>query len=153
MADEEADMPVVKFSDLELAMQFVTGGAFLDAHAYISRETGEVYLVSDDSDSEEEIPDDLVDPDRYAEVPGQRELDLGKPLVLKFAARHLADDYGEVERIFRSRGAYSRYKDLLDDRGKLEEWYRFEKAAVEEALIEWAKIEGFAVQREADPTA
>lgn len=134
-------------------MQFVTGGSLLDAHAYIVRETGEIHWVSADSDPEVEIPDDLEDPDRYAEVPDQRELDLGKPLVLKFAAGHLPDDYEEVERIFRSKGAYSRYKNFRYQRGKLDEWYRFEHAAVEEALVEWAEMEGFSVERESNGAA
>lgn len=148
---EVTQIPTVKYSDLELAMQFVTGGSILDAHAYISRETGEIYWVSADSDAEDEIPDNVDDCNRYAEVPQQRELDLGKPLVLKFAACHLPGEYEKVERIFRSKGAYSRYKDLLSERGKLEEWHRFEDAAVEEALIEWAETEGFSVESDAPP--
>lgn len=145
-------MPTLKYSDLEMALQFVSSGSIIDARAYISRETGQIYWVSVDNDPEEEIPDDVDDPDRYAEVPGQRDLDLGKPLVLEFAARYLADEYAEVQRIFRSKGAYSRYKDLLHERGKLEDWYKFEQSAVERELIEWAEAEGFSVERESHGT-
>lgn len=146
-------MATVKYSELEMAVEFVSGGDFIDAQAYISRETGRIYWVSDDDGLEEELPDDVGDPDRYVAVPGKRDLDLGKPLVLKFAARYLADDYEEVQRIFSRKGAYSRYKDLLQDRRKLEDWYEYEQAAVEKELMEWAEFEGFSVERDAiEPT-
>lgn len=140
-------MTTVKYSDLEMAVQFVSAGGF-DAHAYVSRETGKIYWVSDDNDLEEEIPEDVDDPDLYAEVPGQRDLDLGKPLVLKFADRFLPEIYEEVEQLFRRRGAYSRYRDLLIEKGKLDEWYAFEQSAIEAELIEWAEAEGFVVEKD-----
>ena len=56
----------------------------------------------------------------------KRELDLGKPLVLDFAREFLPDDYDEVRHIFSRRGAYRRYKNLLERRGALENpSYRF----------------------------
>jgi hypothetical protein len=45
----------------------------------------------------------------------------------------------EVRDFFRKRGAYSRFKDLLDRCGMLERWYQYEAEAVEEALREWAE--------------
>jgi hypothetical protein len=144
-------MTTVKYSGLEMAMRFVSGGGF-DAHAYISRETGKIYWVSDESGLEEEVPEDVDDLDLYAEVPGQRDLDLGKPLALKFADRFLPEIYEEVEHLFRRRGAYSRYRDLLIERGKLDEWYAFEQSAIERELIEWAETEGFVVEKDSIET-
>lgn len=141
-------MPSVKYSELEMAMEFVSGGSFIDARAYISRENGKIYWESDDSDPEEELPEDLGEPDLYAEVPSKRDLNLGKPLVLKFAARFMPDTYEEIDHIFRSRGAYSRYKDLLHEKGKLEEWYEFEQSAIEKELIDWAETEGFVIEKD-----
>jgi len=152
MTHEESSPPIVDYTDLELAMQFLTGGDIIGAQACISRETGKVYLVSGDSDLDEEIPEDIDDPDRYAEIPAQRDLDPGKRLVLQFAAGHLPDDYEKVESSFSRKGAYARYKDLLEERGKLEEWYRYEQAAVEEALVEWAEMEGFSVEKSSSDT-
>lgn len=145
-------MTPVKYSDLEMAMQFVSGGGFIDAHAYISRETGKIYWVSDDNDLEEDIPEDVDDPDLYAEVPSQRDLDLGKQLALKFAERFLPEAYEEIDYIFRREGAYSRYKDLLSEKGKLEEWYEFEQSAIERELIDWAETEGFMVEKDSIET-
>ncbi len=38
-----------------------------------------------------------------------------------------------------------RYKDLLEERGILEEWYEFENAHEKEAILEWCRDEGFDV--------
>ncbi len=146
-------MPAVKYSELEMAMEFVSGGSFIDACAYISRESGKIYWQSDDADLEEELPEDVDEPDLYAEIPSKRDLNLGKSLVLKFAARFMPDTYDEIDDIFRSRGAYARYKDLLCEKGKLEEWYEFEQSAIEKELIDWAETEGFVVEKDSIETA
>ena len=39
--------------------------------------------------------------------------------------------------IFYRRGAFRRFKDLLDERDKLEEWYAFEEISELAALKEW----------------
>jgi len=44
-------------------------------------------------------------------------------------------------------GAYSRSKELLDDNGLLQEWYKYENSTGETALREWASDEGFAVEQ------
>src|SRR6266536_5589275 len=49
----------------------------------------------------------------------------------------LPDDFDEVRQIFSSRGAYARFKDLLDRRGALDHWYDFEAKAEERALRTW----------------
>ena len=59
------------------------------------------------------------------EIPHKNDLDLGQALVFEFAASHLPDEYDRVRDIFRRRGAYGRFKDLLDSKGLLETWYRF----------------------------
>lgn len=146
-------MPSVEYRDLEMAMEFVSGGSFIDAHAYISRESGKIYWESDDSDPDQEIPDEVSDPDLYAEVPDKRDLGLGKPLVLKFAAHFLHGNYEEIDRMFRHNGAYSRFKEFLYENGKLEEWYEFEQSAIERELIAWAESEGFIVVKDASETA
>ncbi len=127
-------------------MSFVSSGAMYDATAYISRETGKIYWESSGIDEEDELPDDLHDSSLYASVPHQSDLDLGKRLVLRFTARALPDRYDQVSAIFRRQGAYSRFKELLDDKGLLQEWYKYENSAGETALREWAIDEGFTVE-------
>ena len=44
-----------------------------------------------------------------------------------------------IHAIFSRKGAYSRYKDFLEDRGMLEQWYEFQSKKQEEAFREWCE--------------
>ena len=44
--------------------------------------------------------------------------------------------------LFRQRGAYARFKDLIERKDLLEAWYRYEAKATERALREWALNNG-----------
>ncbi|MBL8810075.1 MAG: hypothetical protein JNM43_07865 [Planctomycetaceae bacterium] len=153
-------MPTIQYTDLEFAYGFVDA-AMSDNAVYICRATGKMiyqspdYMESDDwSDDEEEDDDsdearpdvDYDDETRYCMVPNKDSLDLGSHLVRRFAEERMPDHQHEVYDIFRHRGAYRRFKDLLADLGKLEEWYKFEQAATEAALLAWAEEEGFTVE-------
>jgi hypothetical protein len=135
-------MPSVKFSDLQEAFEFVNFGSPYTHNAYISRTTGEIFWESEMMDGEEEPPKDLGEPEHYIEIPHKNELDLGKRLVFRFVSSDLEEDYDEVEDVFRHKGAYSRYKALLERRGKLEAWYQYEEEATASALREWSESEG-----------
>jgi len=110
---------MVNLDELEFALIFIEGGTLLEAEAYIAVETGEVILYSDDGESEP-LPEDIDEEGRYLSIPTKQELGLGKRLVLRFTAEYLSADYEVVENIFRKKGAYSRFKDLLHDRNLLE---------------------------------
>jgi hypothetical protein len=146
-------MASIDYRDLEEAVEFMSAGLMFDAHAYISRETGKIYLDCVDVCGEVEIPGDVDDPDVYVEAPTRQGLNLGKRLVLRFVARALPDRYEEVEDIFRRKGAYSRFKNLLLHHGMLEAWYEHERLATQKALVAWAKTEGFQVVNLPDETA
>jgi hypothetical protein len=133
----------VNARELREAFDFVSIGEVFDHSAYISLHTGKIYWRSTDADLEEDgLPEDIDDPDRYLAVPSQRELGLGRRLVLAFVAEDLPDDYDTVAGFFRRRGAYGRFKDLLDTRGKVERWYAFESRATDEALAAWCAKHG-----------
>jgi len=111
------------FKDILEAFEFVSAGGLGEHQALLCRQSGKVYWDSDFSDDLEELPDDIDDCEKYVSIPDKRELDLGKPLVLDFARQFLPDDFDEVRQIFNRRGAYARFKDLLDRRGALNQWY------------------------------
>jgi hypothetical protein len=92
---------------------------------------------SEFGDDDQPLPDDIADEKRYVAIPSRRELGLGKPLALEFAYKYISDEGAEVEDIFRRRGAYARFKALLERRGQLQEWFAFEEARVTEALRKW----------------
>jgi len=137
-------MTTIDYKELELALDFVSDGAIVSAAAYISRDSGKIYWES--SELEEELPQGIENSELYVQVPSKHELDLGKPIALKFTVEHLSDSYSAVEEIFRSRGAYARFKSLLESKDCLEEWYEFEDASVRAALNEWAESEGFTIK-------
>jgi Uncharacterised protein family (UPF0158) len=130
----------VSMSDLLAAVDFVSSDGGGMNEAFLGRQTGKIYWRSSDLNDEfEELPDDLEESENYIAIPGKRELELGKPLVLDFAAEFMADDFDKVRRIFAGRGAYRHFKMLLEERGKLKEWYDYEAQATERALRDWCK--------------
>jgi len=76
-------------------------------------------------------------------VPRIGELDLDRLLQLRFVDEHLPGSLEEVERYFDRRGAYSRFKSLLDRVDLLDAWHRYEQAAKVEALRAWCARNGF----------
>jgi hypothetical protein len=130
-------MVPVKWSEFIDAFEFASSGAPLESRAFVNLDTGSLHLISDVVDLEEEIPEDLEVSDRYLALPHKNELDLGRKLALSFTEQHLPGEFDRVLGYFHQRGAYRRFKDLLDDRGVLENWYAFEKDATERALRRW----------------
>ncbi len=130
-------MVTVTYEEISSAFEFVASGAPMEHSAYISLDTGQIYWASELASLDEELPDDLGTSDRYLVVPHKTELDLGKNLALRFAAEELPDLYEQIANIFRSKGAYGRFKQLLEDEAFLEKWYKFEEEATEKALREW----------------
>ena len=88
---------------------------------------------------EEEVPEDLETSDRYLMVPAKAELDLGRSLALRFTEQELPEACDEVARIFSKKGAYGRFKQLLEQRDKLSPWFEFEAAETEAALRRWCQ--------------
>ncbi len=127
-------MVSIKYDDLALAFDFVSAAPPMEHRAYICMETGAIYWVSDLGSTDEDVPDDLEESDRYIAVPHKNDLDLGRELVLRFAAAELPQQYSRVEDFFRRRGAYARFKDLLAAEGRTEMWYAFESQSTERAL-------------------
>lgn len=136
----------IPFQDIVIAFDFVNFGNPSEQEAYVDLDTGKIYYHSAIGDDEEELPEDIDDADRYIALPYKNDLGLGKPLVLDFAYRFLPDEADEIEDIFRRRGAYVRFKAILERKGMLEKWYEFENEAQEKALREWCKESGIAVK-------
>ena len=132
-------MPTVDFADLLIAYEFASAEDFDESAAYVCRETGAIFIISDAMDPEEPLPDDLETSSRYLAVPGKRDLDLGKPLVLRFTAQEMPDRWDEVDGIFRSKGAYGRFRTLLERSGLQERWYKYQDDETPAALRQWCE--------------
>lgn len=145
-------MVAIKYADLRDAFDFVNFGDPFESSAFICADTGVIYRRSDTLELDEEVPEDLETSDRYIAIPHKNELNLGRDLVLSFVDQALPNDYNTVAGFFRSKGAYSRFKQLLESRGVLNAWYLFETHAVEAALRQWCdenKVQPSPVQPEA----
>jgi hypothetical protein len=94
----------------------------------------------------DELPDDLEEDEKYVSIPHKNDLNLGRNLVLDFVSANLSDEYEQVRRIFSRKGAYARFKDLLESKGQLEAWYEFERKSTEEALRGWCKENGISLE-------
>jgi hypothetical protein len=133
----------VDAEELRNAFEFVSAGVPFENSAWICLDTGKFYWRSSDAGlDDEDLPEDIDESDRYLAVPTRRDLDLGRRLALAFAAEALPGDYHTVAGFFRRRGAYSRFKDLLEARGLLANWHEFENRATEEALLAWCAEHG-----------
>ena len=92
--------------------------------AILLLETGEIFYISEFGDSDD-LPDDIYDP-KYIEIPHKNELNLGRPLVLEFTVIHMPEDFDQVASTCLRRGAYAIFKNLLNSKRLLAEWYEFE---------------------------
>ncbi len=135
----------ISMEDLESALLWTEADSFGECRAWLCRASGRLYTDGHDDPEDSELPDDIEDASRYAEVPGKRDLDLGQSLVFRFVLAQAPQLESDTEAIFRRRGAYRRFKDLLERHDLLQRWYDFENRATCEALAEWAESEGFVV--------
>jgi hypothetical protein len=100
-------MPV-SFAEILDAFEFANVNAGSGEHqAIVCKQTGKIYLHSENSDREElndePLPEDIEDGEKYLMIPGKRDLDLGKPLALDFAREVLPDDFDEVRHLRQER--------------------------------------------------
>ena len=128
----------LSFDDIEGAFFFVSMDQMFIHNAYLCKETGQIFYTSEIGDSDE-LPEDIDDSEKYIAIPHKNELDLGKALVFEFTSTYLPEELDTVHEIFRHKGAYSRYKDLLERKGALEDWYNFENERQDQALKEWCR--------------
>ena len=135
----------VSLKDLQEAFEFVSATDTGEHQAFLCKQSGKLYCHSELCDDLDILPDDIDDSEKFLPIPDKRELDLGKPLALDFARQFLPGDFDDVRQIFSRRGAYARFKNLLDRRGMLDQWYAFEAEAEESALKMWCELNSIEV--------
>ena len=129
-------VPIV-LNDLIDSYEWVSSGAPGENAAYLSRTTGKIHWSSSMVDVEEELPEDIDDDNIYVQIPHTYDLDLGKHLVMHFVEDRIPESHDIVAAYFHQRGAYARFKYLLERKKTLQDWYAYRDAAVEAALREW----------------
>jgi hypothetical protein len=134
----------ISYDDLESAFNWSSSGAPYENQALICRRTGTVYLQGDFVD--EELPSDIEDETPYVAMPHKNDLDLGRDVVFAFVDSEAPQLATAVHAAFRKRGAYAKFKEILDREGMLQSWYDYEAAAIRLALTNWALEQGLVVQ-------
>jgi hypothetical protein len=129
---------IVDFEDIVFGFDYVSAGPIGENEAYLNNETGKIIWHTEMGDNFEELPDDLDD-EKYIEIPHKSELGLGKPMAIDFAYEKLPDKAETIESFFRKRGAYPKFKSLLEDNDMLDQWYEFELQAQNKELREWCE--------------
>jgi hypothetical protein len=137
----------MKFTDIEMAFDFVNSASPFEHSVYISKSTGETYWQSDMSGMDE-LPDDLDESDDYLEVPHGQDLGLGTRVVWDFVRQHIPHLHDQVQEAFSRKGAYSRFKGLLERNGCLEKWHRYEGNRTRQALLEWCEANNLEVSHD-----
>ena len=138
-------MPVA-WSEIQDAFEFLSAGDEFGNAAWVCRETGAIHMHSDWDEELWPLPEDIDDAQKYVALPTPRDLDLGRRLVMRFAAERLDKHYDDIAAIFSRKGAYRRFKDFLVRVRALEDWYAYEAKAREKALREWCAENGVEVE-------
>lgn len=134
----------ILYNNLEDAFLWSSATPEFQTQAFICRSTGKTYFRGDDE--LDELPEDIEDDSKYVVVPGKNEFDLGLALVMRFTYRHAPQLEQSIQDLFRRKGAYSRFKDLLLANDLLDSWHEYESQATQDALEAWASENGFSVR-------
>ncbi len=132
-------MAKFSFFDIENAFLYVSSTMYGMNSAVVCKDTGKILYSSDLAGIDEIEEEDDLDWDQCLEVPHKNDLDLGRNLVFEFVEEYLPDEYERVRKMFRNKGAYSRYKALLESRSLLDKWHDIENSKEEHALRKWCK--------------
>ncbi|WEN15610.1 UPF0158 family protein [Rhodanobacter sp. AS-Z3] len=132
----------VTLDALEDVLLLLGGRDMYGNAVWVCRETGEKLCHSDEFDEFGPLPEDIDDAERYVPVPDKRDLELGKPLALEFARTQLPAGDEQACEIFSHRGAYARFKDLLEHHQSLDGWYQWEDEQTKQALRAWCADNG-----------
>lgn len=144
-----ADPVTISLDELIQALDWVSDFSNSENMAFVCRESGRVYMTSEEDfgvELEPDLPSDIDDVEKYAIVPTRQDLRLGKRLAVRFVQASLPERLEETYEMFAARGAYARFKDMLEREQALDAWYAFEAEAIERGLREWADSEALAVE-------
>jgi len=137
----EKIIPSKKLDSIHDALMFVSSMGYGECSAILDRKTGKTYYQSDwlDVDEIDQLSEADYDSKIHIHLPDKKDLGLGRDLVFEFVELFIPDKEDKIEHIFSRKGAYSRYKNYLDDIDMLEQWHEFENQRELMALTEWCE--------------
>jgi len=135
----------ISFDEIENAFLFVSSDQKFMHNAYLCKGTEQIFYTSELEDFDE-LPEDVDDTEKYITIPHKNDLELGKALVIEFTSEYIPEELDRIYAFFRSRGAYSRYKDFLNNKGLLDKWHKFEDERKTAALKGWCQDNGIEIK-------
>ncbi len=139
----------ITITDIEAAVDFVSMQPYGTNEAWVSVDTGEIFLLSGYGDSDE-LPDDFEQSNRYLPIPHKNDLDLGNQLVRDFINSEAPSLSRQVDEIFQHKGAYSRFKSVLVSNDLLDRLHEFENERTANVVREWCKVHQLPLSPESD---
>lgn len=135
-------MATVDANDLEDAVLMVSEPG-TGAQAWVSLDTGQVHVRSDEVDGEAApLPADVDSSARYVPVPHMSTLDLGLEMVFDFADAAMPDEAERVRQMFKRSDGYRHFSELVEERGLYERWHDFREAQTHAVLAGWCEENG-----------
>lgn len=135
----------IRLSDLTEALE----GQNDDSFTVYDTETGETHFIwdgmIDGEDATEEEIEEMKDDDRYIGMPSQydiHEYEIMRSFIYTLPENRMQD------RLFQAisgRGAFRRFREVLEDYGEGDRWYHYRDASIEKIGREWAKGHGIEV--------
>jgi hypothetical protein len=135
----------VKWQDLLHAFTFVNSAPKGENVARFSLASGEIELHSVWTELWAEEDGTKKTGGETLDIPHKTDLGLGRDLVLWFVEEVIPEQLEDVAEIFQKRGAYAKFRALLEEEGLMQQWYLFEKQAEEQALKEWCAENGISL--------
>ena len=135
----------VPWQDLLHAFTFVNSAQKGENIARLSLGSGQIELRSvwtelwAEEAGTEETGGETVD------IPHKTDLGLGRDLVLWFVEEVIPEQLDDVAEIFQKRGAYAKFRALLEEEGLTQQWYLFEAEAEKQGLRSWCEENGIPV--------
>ncbi|MBC8524032.1 MAG: hypothetical protein ISR54_05850 [Chlorobium phaeobacteroides] len=127
----------LKYSELRMAFDFVSSRDQGENIAYVGRDDGEFYYYSQVLGLDETRGKD-VHSSNFESVPHRDILNLGRELAFDFIDERLAEQYAVVREYFAEEDtAESRFSDMLQSHGLLQDWNEYKAEKVEKTLREW----------------
>ncbi|MBC8144928.1 MAG: hypothetical protein H7X80_05030 [bacterium] len=149
-----AGIPKVNLADLLLVLECQSDSS----SAFVDGDTGEVHLLTEESEYDLDRPDEEFPEWQLPEIRVARAIEGGKGNYLALPTRFEINEYRFMERFIRDiendatrdrlnnaihgRGAFRAFKDAIRDLGLFDEWEQFRVREYEKIAIEWCEENG-----------
>lgn len=128
----------IKLSTLTEAMDFVLDEAIQE----YDKASGEIHLIYDgmvDGEINQELEEYICESDDFITLPEKYEIndyEIMREFIYTLPNGKLQDN---LLNAISGRGAFRRFREVLDDYGKTEKWYAYKEAAYEQIARDWAE--------------